>query len=265
MRWLVVCAGLAAAAPAARADEADDKLAGRLAAVARDVREPLAARVAAARALGALGPRAAAAVPDLVGIVNRLRGDELEPLQQAAIDALGQVGSAARDALPALARAAGRSTDIDLARRRATDLILTAPDAQNVDALVQLLQSRDPGTRLRAAKALFDLGPLAKGAAPALVTALGDTDNEVRRAVIAAVRAVQPGAKPPLELVKALQIDLKDADANVRLVAVRTLGRLGAVAAAAAPDLDALRADPDPDVRRAAPEAFARVSAPPGP
>lgn len=261
MRWVLLAAVALAPGPA-RADEAEDKLAGQLAGVARDFRQPLSERVAAARALGKLGPRAALAVPDLVGIMDRLRGDELEPLQEAVVETLGLIGSAARPALPALARAAARSTDIELARKRAVDQILNAPDSANVDALAAQLASRDASLRVRAAKALADLGPAARAAAPALVVALADPDNDVRRGSIAAYRAVLPGTKPPPELVRAIAVDLKDADAGVRLIAARTLGRLGSAASAAAPDLEAIRADIDADVRRAVLDALARLTAP---
>ncbi len=263
MRPLLVLAALLVPAGAARADESDDELAGRLAAVVRDFRVATAARAEAARTLGKLGPRAAVAVPDLIAVFDRLRGTEQTPLQEAVVVALGQIGGPARAALTSLPRGLGRTVDIDLAIRRSTELILAAPDTLNVDLLVQQLLSRDPSTRLKAIKGLADLGPAARGAGPALVVAMADPDPDVRRGAVAAFRLALPNVKPPDALIKAVASDLTNPDPNVRLVAARTLGRIGPAAAAAARDLDALRGDPDPDVRRAAIEALARVSVPP--
>lgn len=262
MRWGIVLALLAVAPPAARADEADDTLARKMATVARDFRQPTATRVEAVRTLSKLGARAAVAVPDLVAILDRLRGTEQEPLQEAVVEALGQMGSAAKVALPSLAKATRRTIDLDLAIKHTTDLILNASDAQDVDALTQQLQSRDASLRVRAAKALGDLGPAARAAVPGLTVVLADTDGDARRAAITAIRLIQPNEKPSDVLIRALATDLRDPDANVRLVAVRTLGRFGSAAVGAAADLLPLRTDPDPDVRRAANEAFARVMAP---
>lgn len=261
MRWVLVLIA-AVGVQVARADETDDALARKLGAVVRDFRQPTTARAEAARTLGKLGPRASAAVPDLVAVFDRLRGAEQETLQEALVEALGQIGSAAKPALANLAKGKGRSTDIDQALKRATEQILTASDSQDVELLLQQLLSRDAATRLRAVKALGDLGPGAKAAAPALLAVLGDTDADVRRGAITALRLVQPGTKPPEALVKAIAVDLKDPDANLRLLAVRTLGRIGPAAAGAAADLEVLRTDPDADVRRAATDALLRVSVP---
>lgn len=262
MRWGIALAVFLAAGPAARADEPDEKLARQLAGLVRDFRQPTAARTEAARTLAKLGTRAAVVAPDLVAVLDRLRGTEQEPLQEAIVEALGQMGSAAKVALPTLAKSTKRTIDLDLAIRNSTDLILNASDSQDIDALIQQLQSRDASRRLRAAKALGDLGPAAQAAVPGLVAALADTDGDARRAAITALRLIQPNAAPSEALVKAIATDLRAPDANVRLVAARLLGRLGAAAALAAPDLLALRGDPDPDVRRAAGQAFALVSAP---
>lgn len=266
MRGVFVFAVLVAVPPAARADEADEALARKMGGLVRDFRQPLAARVEAARTLAKLGARAAVAVPDLVAVLDRLRGTEQEPLQEAIVEALGQMGSAARAALPTLAKSTQRTIDIDLAIKSSTDLILSASDSQDISALTQQLQSRDASLRMRAAKALGDIGPAARAAVPGLVAVLTDPDGDARRAAVAALRFVQPNVPPSEALVRAIATDLRDPDANIRLLAARSLGRLGPAAAIAAPDLAALRNDPDPDVRRAAGQAFALVTAPgPGP
>jgi HEAT repeat protein len=265
MRRILVLMAVLCAPGAGRADEADDALARQLGGMVRDFRLTTAARAEAARTLGKLGPRAALAVPDLIVVFDRLRGAEQEPLQEAIVEALGLIGGPARPALLSLPKGLGRTADVDLAIRRSTELIVTAPDALNIDLLIQQLLSRDPGTRLRGTKGLADLGQAAKGAAPALIATLNDRDGDVRRGAIAALRAVDPNLKPPDALIRALVLDLGNPDPNLRLLAARNLGRLGPAAAAAGPSLDALRGDPDPDVRRAAVEASARVAEPPPP
>lgn len=262
--WLAVVLPLGISPPL-RADEADDLLAQRMAAIVRDFRQPLATRVEAARTLEKLGPRGAVAVNDLIAVLDRLRGTEQEPLQEAIVEALGRMGSKAKAALPALARAVHRTADLDLAIKNSTAAILAASDSQDIDALTFQLTSRDASLRLRAAKALGDLGAVARTAVPGLTQVLKDPDADVRRAAIAALRAIEPNAAPSEALIRAIAEDLRDPDPNRRLAAVRTLGQIGPPAAIVAPALEALRADPDADVRRAAIAAFARVLAPPLP
>lgn len=260
MRQLLILAAILVLPTAVRADEADDQLARELAAMVRDPRQPVRTRVEAARMIGQLGPRASAAVPDLVTVLDRFRGRELEPIQEAVIDACGLIGAPARSALPSMARAAGRSLDIDQATKRATGLILAASDSQDLDALMRQLQDRDNSFRLRAVKALGTIGPAARGAVPALLTALEDSDGDVRRAAVTALRLIIPDAPPTVAIVRSVAIDLKDPDPSVRAAAARALGRMGRVAASAAPSLEPLLADPDPDVRRAAAEALGRIA-----
>jgi HEAT repeat protein len=242
------------------ADESDDELTRKLAAVVRDPRQQVSSRVEAARMIGQLGPRAPAAVPDLIQVLNRLQGAELEPVQEAIIHALGQIGSPAKAALPTMAKASSRTIDIELAARRSTALILAASDSQDVDALMRQLQDRDSSIRLRAVKALGNLGPAARIAMPNLLTALQDTDADVRRATVNALRVIVPDAPPSSAIVKAIAVDLQDADPLVRAATARTLGRLGRAALSAAAQLEVLLSDPDPDVRRAATEALARIT-----
>jgi HEAT repeat protein len=244
----------------APADEGDDELARKLAAVVRDPKQQVSARVEAARMIGLMGPRAPAAVPDLIRVLERLQGAELEPVQEAIISALGQIGAPAKQALPTMARAAARSVDIEQAARRSTALILAASDSQDVDALMRQLQDRDSSFRLRAVKALGNLGPAAKIAVPNLLTALQDTDADVRRAAVNALRMIVPDAPPSTAIVKAIAVDLQDPDPLVRAATARALGRMGRAAISAAIQLEMLLSDPDPDVRKAASDALSRIT-----
>lgn len=259
MRFLLAIAVASLAVSGLRADETDDQLARQLGSVVRDPRPSIWARVEAARTLAKLGPRASAAVPDLVAVLGRFRGPELEPLQEAIVEALGQIGSPAKSALPALALTSARSVDIDQAIKRSTVQIVTASDTQDVDALIRQLVSRDASVRLRATKALGQLGIAAQPATGALVATLGDPDGDVRRGAITALRLIYPNAKVPEVMIRAIALDLTDVDPNMRLLALRALSRIGAAAGIVAQDIDNLRGDPDPDVRRAAGETLNRV------
>lgn len=259
-RPLFVLAALVLLQSPALADEATEKLAKELVGMVRDPRLGVRERTEAARTLGKLGPQAAVVVPDLIAQLRRLRGGELEPLQEAVVEALAGIGSSSRVALPTLALLANRSLDVEQAAKRATTDILAASDTRDLNALMQQLNSRDPGTRLRAAKALGELKRDAVPALPALNVALADADPDVRRAALVAVRRIQPDARPTKEMIQAYVIDFADPDDGVRLIAVRGLGRLGPAASEAIPEVEKLLADPDRDVRKAATDALVRLS-----
>lgn len=246
----------------ARADEQDDQLAKQLVSIVRDPRHPLRPRVEAAKMLGKLGPRAAAAVPELIAEVNRLKGAELELLQESVIEALGSIGSAARTALPTLAKASGRTMDIDQSIKRASEALLAAADGRDLSLLLQQLGSRDSSVRMRAAKALGLIGPPAEPALLSLSLALTDPDGDVRRTAFSAIRRIQPDAKISEDMVKAILLDLKDPDPDIRLLAIRALSRMGKDASSAIGALQEAANDPDRDVKKAAIEALSRLAAP---
>jgi len=263
MRRILLPLLFALAAPVARADEADDLLARLLADVVRDTRLSEGQRAEAARTLGLMGVKAGAAVPQLMQQLARSRGVEFATLQESVIEALGLIGPAARPALPALALAADRSIDIDVAIHKTTAAILSVAEDRDVAGLIEQLGSADASLRLRATKALGGFGRAGAAALPALVPVLADPDGDVRRAAIIAVRQIEPNMKPFRELIQAHILDLRDQDDAIRLQSVRALGKYGPAAGfAAATALEALLADPDKDVRRAVGDALTRISPP---
>jgi len=262
VRKLLAFAFLLTAFATARADEAADRLAKELVGVVRDPRQGVTQRVEAARTLTKLGSQAAVVVPDLIAQLKRLQGDELEPLQEAVIETLGAIGASTKPSLHTRATTKGRSGHIDQAIKQTTRQILTADDTKDVKALIEHITSRDVGLRLRAVKTLGGMKGDAVVALPALTLALADGDSDVRRAAVAAIRLIQPQARPSKEIIQAIVADLQDPDDGIRLLAVRTLGKLGTAASAAIPALTPLLTDPDKDIRRAAGEAITKLGGP---
>jgi len=262
VKRLLFFAGLLCPFSPSQAEEADDALARQLVSTLRDPRLGLWTRVEAARSIEKLGPKASAVVPELTAQLRLLRGREHEALQESVIDALGQMGTSARAAIPTFALASNRSTDIDQAIKRSTILILGASDSQDVGTLIGQLSSQDASIRLRVAKALGLLGPAALISIPDLVLVLGDADGDVRRAAQVALRLIQPDGRPGEAIVKSIALDLKDPDPVIRATALRALGKLGPLAISATPAIESLLGDSDPDVKRSAVDALTRVARP---
>ena len=138
-----------------------------------------------------------------------------------------------------------------------------------------------------AAKALGNIGPGAKAAAPALIDVAGaDPDISVRKEAATALRKMCVAALPVLitavsdqnaharfivtraignmgpsaeAAVPALIIALKDKDANVRFAAAEALGNIGPGAKEAIPSLTKALQDNDEDVRDEAEEALEKI------
>jgi len=178
---LFAAVATALASPAVAADptrEAAQKLAGSNAKAA----------VAAADQLADLGPRAAAAVPQLI---TALRHPDAE-VRWHASRALEAIGPAAATAAP---------------------------------ALVKALKDKDPQVRAHAAHALGYIGDKADVTITALAAGLTDSDPQVRRASVGAIGRLSPGPKVTIPLMVKV---LEDARPEVVLPALQTLAEGGA-------------------------------------
>ncbi|HKI37754.1 MAG TPA: HEAT repeat domain-containing protein [Gemmataceae bacterium] len=143
--------------------------------------------------------------------------------------------------------------------------VAAAAQAADVTKLVADLKSNDSDVRRAAAKGLAEMGPDAKPAAPALITALkNDKDLFVRRFAAQALGEVEAD---PKTAVPALSAVLKEEDKKELVeAAVTSLGKMGQPAVP--PLIDALKnkaAAPNKDKKKgpapADPTAFVRTKA----
>jgi HEAT repeat protein len=173
-----------------------------------------------------------------------------------AASALGELGPQARSAEPQL-RAALKHKEAGVRVNAAAALGrvgATSPDT--ITALIGLLKN-DPEREVRRATAgaLGAIGPAAREAIPVLAEAMaGDGKGGWWVAADALARIGGPDAVPPL-------IEgLKNADEDVRLTAIRGLGKLGAVAQPAVEALEkASQNDANATNRAAAAEALRKI------
>jgi HEAT repeat protein len=127
-----------------------------------------------------------------------------------------------------------------------------------IPALITALGDKDADVRRGAARALGRIGKEAVAAVPALTEALGDENWEVREAAAQALGGIGKGAGAAVPaLAKALT---EDPDEAVRQNAAWALGRIGKGAEAAVPALTiAAREDEDEAVRRSAAQALNEI------
>jgi len=175
-----------------------------------------AVRAAAARALARIGPKAED-VPRLAEALGNADGYVVA----FAAWSLGNLGEAAQEAVPALARALSRD---DTNAVVAAALARIGPAAAGaVGVLVEALKSENPDRRWRAARTLGRIGPAAEPAVPLLISALVDPNGAVRQHAAKALGRIGPAARPAAA---ALQRATGDADEQVRREARQALDRL---------------------------------------
>jgi predicted Zn finger-like uncharacterized protein len=234
--------------------------------------------------------------PGLAGSLAALLKVDQAEVREAAAAALGEMGPAARDALPALRTALKDANPIVRTRVVMALPALRPEPGDVVPELLHALDERDEGLRVAAAYALARLGPAAREAAPELhrrlvpgtpltvrlwiTHALWEIDHqsdEVLRVALAALREdpspamrkaaadilapLGPLARPAVpDLCEAL----KHGDAGVRAAAARALGEVGPAARVVYPLLAALaKAEAEePAVKEVCAAAAAKVGRP---
>lgn len=231
--------------------------ASALAAIGPDARAavgPLAAalsapdtmlRGTAARALGDIGPDAAEAAGSLAAA---LATEKDADVVRALLDACGEIGPGAREAVPAVVgQLAAGAAETREAAAYALAAIGPVAAATAAGPLERLLADKEPAVRLAAADGLVGVGRTGPPVRRVIAEALASGDADLRAAAAEVAADLGPAATFLVATLAALATDDKDVD--VRVAAVTALAEVGAAGAAA---LGRALADPDADVRHAA-------------
>jgi HEAT repeat protein len=223
---------------------------------------------AAAKALGAMGPDAADAVPALIGLVKKKSHGAV-----AAAIALRKVGPAGKQAIPAFIDLLQHVDDDrdkvrvcepcvpqgTIAVATAESLAHFGPDSRAaIPALIRALVCSNPSTRNSAVEALPRIDPdWEKNAIPILLKELTEAKTQSSRSqVIWVLMCRGPLAK---DAVPHLLPFLQHADDDLRLGAVNALAAIGPAAAVAIPKLTPLLQDDSDVICQAAAVALKKI------
>jgi HEAT repeat protein len=207
-------------------------------------------KIEAARAIGQFGPDARRALPTLIKTLST--GDKL--VRRAVADSLAQLGP---DVVPVLTDSLGSATPglREGAARALGEMGELARPA--VDRLAALAKAKpdeaNTAVRVAAAVALWRITNVPEPTLAVLQMVLADLDYPDRWEAIEGIVEIAEGARPPIRgLTEVLLQAAKDRDARVRIFAVRGLWRREQRAATVLPLLTELLADSDVFVRQTA-------------
>jgi HEAT repeat protein len=241
-----------------------------------------------ATALGSLGPASRPAIPDLLELLQEGIPDQVRATAAAALAKIGTNGRGAenervRTALVDLWLSPSHAKHVHM--RIAYALVRLKIEAPGLAAFLTsaVVAGEDVALRTAAAEALSWCGKQERDVVPALLAAaLTDKQEEARQAAEAALTRLGLSREKAIQLcagqlgdsvhaetalrhggalaVPGLLQALKKADAKTRAKAFRTLGSLGEVAAAAAPEVARALHDRDPELRLAAAKSLWNIT-----
>ncbi|NEN88796.1 MAG: HEAT repeat domain-containing protein [Okeania sp. SIO3H1] len=209
-------------------------------------------RAAAVKAVGEMGSEAKQFIPQLL----QLFSDEDSDVRDAAATAVGEMGSEAKQFIPQLQQLL-RDEDSRVRDAAATAVGEMGSEAkQFIPQLQQLLRDENSGVRSAAVRAVGNLGSEAKQFIPQLLQLFSDEDWRVRYVVVWAVRDMGSEAK---QLIPQLLQLFSDQNFFVRREAVEAVGKMGVEAKELIPQLLQLFSDEHFVVRYAAVRAVSSM------
>jgi HEAT repeat protein len=211
-------------------------------------------RADAAIALGEMGSRAKKALPAL----SKLLQDQDLNVRRKALSNLGFIGPDVQQ-LPLLMEFLVSEGQDKVLRNLATIAIgrIGHPAKEAVPLLTRALDSNDLSFCLTAAGALVQIySGQAKRVLPILIRELENEDDKIRGRSINAIKVIGSQAVEAVPgLIKALECDTR----GNRILAASALGSIGTVAKAAVPLLKNLLEDPDAILRNSAKRALEKI------
>lgn len=191
---------------------------------------------------------------DIVSVLADALKDDNRAVKMGAVITLGQIGKAAKDAVPALRPLLG-SDDPELCIKAALTLYQIDPKdaADAAKALIGAFDNKDVSIQAESAAALCELGANAKDVVPALGKALVGPDEMRSHVAAQTLGAIGKAAVPAL--VEGLQSN----KADVRWDVLTALGNIGPDASAAALPVAAVLTDADPSFRTEAARTLGRI------
>ncbi len=178
--------------------------------------------IAAAAALGVMGPESSAAVQQLA----RLLPIDDRDVRVAVLDALGAIGPPARTVASQIAHyLADGDKEVETAAGWALERLGPAAEAA-VPLLKDLLIHERSDVRVSAAQALAHVGKMAHIAIAPLIRMLGETDESLVGAALEALAAIGPAA---IDAVPRM-IPMLSGDGGIGWTAQRAIGGMGSAA-----------------------------------
>lgn len=182
------------------------------------------------RAISVFGAIGGVAVPDLIEV---LKSERSGLSQDFAAEALGDIGPAAKDAVPALIQ---HITESNRYKKKSKENL-----GQYQWTLKSFLDTLRETDIAWGARALGKIGPDAKDAAPKLHSLLEEVKdqefNANKQTLIEALGGIGPAASASVPTLIQL---LKDPNADVRLATIIALGKMGPAAKDARQNLEAI-------------------------
>ena len=178
-------------------------------------------------------------------LVDVLKQDRSPYRRGLAVDALERMGPGAKDAVPALIEALH---DPGVFGRFTVPMALAKIGSVAVPEIERAMNEHGSArVRRGCAKALGMMGPAAGEAADALQKALHDPDADVRMAAAESLGRI--GHENAADRVPVLEKAVSDSDESLKGRAIRELGQIGPSAKKATPTLRAALHDSEPGIR----------------